>query len=444
MPMFYPAAGSVSDNELKILKSVMPLRDTLVPVMTEKPVVTLTKGTGMASVSITTGGNGYAEGDRLTIDDGNSIFAARIRVMAVNETGVITSVIVQTPGVYETPPVSPVSVSGGSGSGATFTVTWNPGITTTISNVVQHSRLNESEFEYTGYDPKDSSPGYRGNGIQNGTQMVIEFYSDSDLIEFRLVGGNYQGDLYVNDQRISSQQIKTDTSGAPYLYIVDWQGVRAIRKYRLCGINTGFGGINTEAWCSVWRPDLVRKILAWQLGDSYTVGVGATQGSFNGFRIMCDALGIDGIADGISGAGWTSIQDGKRPPERVEMKLSSITRKPDLVFFSMGYNDAGANNLELLRRNFRASVNVVRTHCPRAKIINIGPATPIGSTTNLNLIRGALIELCEELNITFIDVNNWVNSGNKQLYTSKDNVHPTDAGYAYIGIRIAQEISRYL
>lgn len=54
------------------------------------------------------------------------------------------------------------------------------------------------------------------------------------------------------------------------------------------------------------------------------------------------------------------------------------------------------------------------------------------------------MELCEELNITFIDVNNWVNSGNKQLYTSKDNVHPTDAGYAYTGIRIAQETSRYL
>jgi len=444
MPMFFPDPAGGSGSELKLLRSAMPLRDTPVPVMTDGPNITLTKGTGMASVSIVNGGSGYVEGEYLTVVGGDAVSVSRIRVVAVNESGSVTSASIQVAGIYTTPPASPISVSGGSGSGATFTVTWNPGIATMISGVVQHSRVNESEFEYTGYDPKDSSPGYRGNGIQNGTQMVIEFYSDSDLIEFRLVGGNYQGDLYVNDQRISSQQIKTDTSGAPYLYIVDWQGVRAIRKYRLCGINTGFGGINTEAWCCVWRPDSVRKMLAWQLGDSYTVGVGATQGSFNGFRIMCDALGIDGIADGISGAGWTSIQDGRRPPERVEMKLSSITRKPDFVFFSMGYNDAGANNLELLRQNFRASVNVVRTHCPGAKIINIGPATPIGSTTNLNLIRGAIMELCEELNITFIDVNNWVNSGNKQLYTSKDNVHPTDAGYAYTGIRIAQETSRYL
>lgn len=34
------------------------------------------------------------------------------------------------------------------------------------------------------------------NGIKNGAQCIIEFMNDAPVLDFRLVGGNYHGDLY--------------------------------------------------------------------------------------------------------------------------------------------------------------------------------------------------------------------------------------------------------
>ncbi|MBJ9240759.1 hypothetical protein I5488_17225 [Citrobacter braakii] len=93
----------------------------------------------------------------------------------------------------------------------------------------------------------DAGAGDRGNGVQNGTQCIIEFMSDAPSLDFRLVGGNYQGDLYVDGQRISEISVNTDTSGAPYIYTVDWSGEVKVRAYRLVGINTGFGGSHYRA-----------------------------------------------------------------------------------------------------------------------------------------------------------------------------------------------------
>ncbi|QPN37184.1 SGNH/GDSL hydrolase family protein [Salmonella enterica] len=190
------------------------------------------------------------------------------------------------------------------------------------------------------------------------------------------MGGNYQGDLYVDGQRISGISMKTDSSGAPYIYTVDWAGEVKIRSYRLVGINTGFRGASLPGRLTPSR--LLREpcvLLHGRWGDSYTVGIGAKQGSYNDFRVMCDALGLDGIADGISGSGWTSLQEGRVPEWRVENKLGSITRKPQYIFFSLGYNDWSAD-IARVRAAFPPAVAAARRICPLAKIIVIGPCHP--------------------------------------------------------------------
>ncbi|MBJ9240758.1 SGNH/GDSL hydrolase family protein [Citrobacter braakii] len=169
------------------------------------------------------------------------------------------------------------------------------------------------------------------------------------------------------------------------------------------------------------------------MGDSYTVGIGAKQGSYNDFRVMCDALGLDGIADGISGSVWTSVQEGRVPEWRVENKLGSITRKPQYIFFSLGYND-GSADIARVRAAFPPAVTAARRICPLAKIIVIGPATPVGSTAQLNTIREAEAEMCASLGVAFVDVRDVVNAANKYLYTGNDRVHPSDAGHIYRGI----------
>lgn len=73
--------------------------------------------------TIAGGGTGYTVGDVLTLSGGTFTTAAQITVATVSA-GVITSVTVTTNGNYTALPSNPVSVTGGAGSNATFTVGW--------------------------------------------------------------------------------------------------------------------------------------------------------------------------------------------------------------------------------------------------------------------------------------------------------------------------------
>ncbi len=454
MPMFVPvtAASETGKSERRALSSwfsqvqrQQSVVTSPISVMTEAPTCTLTKAMGLSGATLVSGGSGYAVGDNLVPDGGVFAVAGQIRVLEVNEQGAVIRMAVQLPGVYsKKPDGGDISVTGGSGTGAVIRLSWNAGVASSIYNGKTASRTDAAAYDYTGYDLKDTTPGYRGNGVQNGTQCIVEFISDAPALDFRFIGGNAQYDLYIDGQRVSEQPIQTDSSGSPYVYTVDWQGVSALRHYRLCGINTGFGGVITGQQYTVMAPQGNRRPLAWQMGDSYTVGIGATQASYNDFRVMCDALGLDGIADGISGSGWTSTQEGRVPQERVRLKLGNITRQPQYVFLSLGYNDAPGGRTEELKTNFTESVAEIRRLCPLAKIIVIGPATPLGHTIQLDAIRDALMERCEALSLPFVDIRDMVNASNKGLYTASDNVHPSNEGHVFRGVQLAMRVSQFL
>lgn len=70
--------------------------------------------------SIDSGGSLYSVNDILTLSGGVYATPAQVRATAVDGGGTITALSVETPGSYSTLPANPVSVSGGTGSGATF------------------------------------------------------------------------------------------------------------------------------------------------------------------------------------------------------------------------------------------------------------------------------------------------------------------------------------
>ena len=73
------------------------------------------------SLAINAGGSGYAAGDLLTVSGGTGT-AAKISVLAVSS-GAVTEAYVHSYGDYSALPSNPVSVTGGSGSSATFNLT---------------------------------------------------------------------------------------------------------------------------------------------------------------------------------------------------------------------------------------------------------------------------------------------------------------------------------
>lgn len=414
------------------------------PVMTAPPTQTLTKAAGAARVTIVDGGTGYKAGETISVSGGTASTAARLRVITADVDGKITSIAVSTTGVYTAgaTPANPVSVSGGSGTGATFTMTWNGSMASTIINGTTWNRTG-AHFVYTGSDIRDSTPGYRGQGTGNGTQCVIDFCSDAPSMDFRFVGCLSYYDLYVDGSRVAATSVTTDSSGQPYIYTVDWGGVAVPRRYTLKGINTGFGGVITGTAYTIWAPDMSRPFV-WQLGDSYTYGTMATQGSFNDFGILCDILGFDGLADGIGGSGWTSSAPTTIPQNRIDQKYKTLSRTPQYVFLSLGYNDAAAGRIDQLKTNFRLSLQGILEATPDVKIVVIGPATPVGRLGTITAIRTAMMELCAEFNLPFLDLDNWVNVNNKGLYTASDQVHPTDAGYAFRAARMALALQSIL
>jgi hypothetical protein len=77
----------------------------------------------ITSVAVNAGGTGYVVGDVLTVQGGTYAVQAVLRVTSVSA-GAVTGVSVQEEGNYSVTPTNPAAVTGGSGSGATFTITW--------------------------------------------------------------------------------------------------------------------------------------------------------------------------------------------------------------------------------------------------------------------------------------------------------------------------------
>lgn len=86
-------------------------------------------GTAIAKLGATAfapvaGGTGYAINDVLTVSGGTSIATSKAIVRAVSGGGVITSLDVSVAGQYSVLPGNAVTLTGGSGTGATANVTW--------------------------------------------------------------------------------------------------------------------------------------------------------------------------------------------------------------------------------------------------------------------------------------------------------------------------------
>lgn len=76
------------------------------------------------TASVSAGGSGYTAGDILTVQGGAGSAPAQLKVLTVSG-GAVATVAVVYAGAYTNPPADPAGVTGGSGSGATFDITYS-------------------------------------------------------------------------------------------------------------------------------------------------------------------------------------------------------------------------------------------------------------------------------------------------------------------------------
>ena len=77
------------------------------------------------AITVTAGGTGYAAGNVLTLVGGQYMIPVEITVGTVSGPGAILTASISNAGSYTVTPANPAAVTGGTGSAATFTVTFN-------------------------------------------------------------------------------------------------------------------------------------------------------------------------------------------------------------------------------------------------------------------------------------------------------------------------------
>lgn len=83
-------------------------------------------GTSLHSIdAIADAGTGYTAGNILTVSGGTSVVAAQIEVLTVGGGGEILTARIRNAGLYTATPANDATVTGGSGSGAEFTLGWD-------------------------------------------------------------------------------------------------------------------------------------------------------------------------------------------------------------------------------------------------------------------------------------------------------------------------------
>jgi hypothetical protein len=90
-------------------------------------LVAAASGNSVATVAVNAGGTGYTVGDILSVAGGTGTVTAQIEVTTISGgggTGPITGVRIYNAGVYTANPSTPNSVTGGTGSSATITLTF--------------------------------------------------------------------------------------------------------------------------------------------------------------------------------------------------------------------------------------------------------------------------------------------------------------------------------
>lgn len=100
---------------------------TAVPTITFTPTGATATGKLQLIFATPAGGTGYVVGDTLTLSGGTSTTTAQVKVAAVNGSGAPTALAIARCGVYSVRPTGFITLTGGTGTGATCTAIWGQG-----------------------------------------------------------------------------------------------------------------------------------------------------------------------------------------------------------------------------------------------------------------------------------------------------------------------------
>jgi lysophospholipase L1-like esterase len=189
------------------------------------------------------------------------------------------------------------------------------------------------------------------------------------------------------------------------------------------------------------RIQLPQHARAFFFGDSWTAGKSASMG--NGYaRVVGRALGWTvTVAPGGSGTGYVHTYSTERViyPERAA-RLAPI--KADIIILQGGLNDR-PGPLTGFSAAVRKTVKLLRQKSGGAPIVMLGPAPFTGTpTAALRTIDTQEAAAAKALGIRYISPirQSWINPTDVSTVIDPKTEHPSTAGHAYFGGRVAQAL----
>lgn len=294
-----------------------------------------------------------------------------------------------------------------------------------------------------------------GSDVDRGAPYALDFTIDSADFEIGLQGFTNTRDykLYVDGQPLTTDvQAGPGNTGLRHwlrLLFTD----RRPRHIR-CVTNAGIAGLSVGPTDTLWtsnRPVYGKR--AYFLGDSFTQGAAATYQQETYLYGLCDRLGWEPLDGGEAGTGYLNTSIDSSHPERNSFpnRIGDIPTDTDVVVVYGGTNDLGFTGD--VQAAATATYSAIAARLPGVPVYVFGCQYPTGAADTARdaidtAIQAAAVAAPNV--VAFTSVKSWVTgtgnagsptgSGNADVVTSSDGLHPTTTGHRMIGGRMYEAI----
>lgn len=300
------------------------------------------------------------------------------------------------------------------------------------------------------------------SGSPGSTVWSVECMVDADVVQFGIYAPNSTNyDIrFIIDGQYASLTATQPVSMNTVNYIKLTFGSRAVRHIIFeAGKQLGFRNIKVGPTSDIYLPPRIPLRGFWQ-GESFMAS-NTGEARHNGIGGVCArALGIEDYwVGGVGGTGW--LADSGTETTFRGRNQDIITANPDFVFICGGHNDRTASLTEDLTAEVATWIQETRAALPYCTFFVTGPwpgdRGPDSDTIRVEAEISAGVVAANDPGTIFIPISDdpngsWVtgtgnisaptSSGNSDVYTDTDAVHPSAAGYVFLGERLADAVMR--
>ncbi|MDJ0334246.1 SGNH/GDSL hydrolase family protein [Salinibacterium sp. G-O1] len=176
-------------------------------------------------------------------------------------------------------------------------------------------------------------------------------------------------------------------------------------------------------------------------GDSYTLGTGASDKDLRWSTVVCDERGWSEFNPSVNGLGFINNRsifgEGDEPSQ-------IIADDPDIVFVTMGLNDNFSFDAraDAIRAQITDDLARLSAALPEARFVVVEPFWYTDARPDsVEIINGWVMDAAGTIGADYIPgASHWIE--NHPEWMARDGLHPNDAGYAAIAVRMNVELAK--